>query len=146
MIGVLLSLCAETAAAVFQALAAAPSLAGSAVFDGLDGTAVDAGYAVCTLLAPRRAPVYHRDGTEGAAAVTFAAGGTDVGYRKQRRFDKKAVEPRVDSSGLQMIQPAFRGGKYPMPRIERIALPRANREALIGSLDSSGAGMENMAV
>ena len=52
--------------------------AGSAIFDGLDGAAIDTGHAVRTLLAPRRTPVYHRDGTKGAAAFAFAAGGAGI--------------------------------------------------------------------
>ena len=78
LLGVLLGFCTETAAAVFRALVASFSLAGSAIFDGLDGAAIDTGHAVRTLLAPRRTPVCHRDRTKGAAAFTFAAGGTGI--------------------------------------------------------------------
>ena len=50
LLGVLLGFCTETAAAVFRALVASFSLAGSAIFDGLDGAAIDTGHAVRTPL------------------------------------------------------------------------------------------------
>ena len=89
---------------LFAADVAGQALAVPAVFDGLLGTAADAGHAVGAVVFPDRPAVFYVNVAEGADRSAFAAGDACAGDAELFGVDEQRVEQAVDRPAAQGVR------------------------------------------